>query len=202
VHLADFARVEARPAAALAVAGEVALELARRAAAIGLVVALADLLVSRSAFFAKLKMSKAEVQREHRESEGDPHLKAARRRAHQELLTMATVQAVRQATVVIVNPRHLATALRYIDGEDEAPTVVAGGDGDVALRIQEAARAYGIPIVRDVPVARALAELQVGDTIPEALYEAIAEILREIWEEQEHERTQDERTKDDRTPRS
>jgi FlhB-like protein len=87
--------------------------------------------------------------------------------------------------VVIVNPEHLATALRYVDGEDDAPKVVASGDGDLARRIQEAARAYGIPIIRDVPVARALRDLEVGDTIPEALYEAVAEILKEIYEAEE-----------------
>lgn len=102
-----------------------------------------------------------------------------------EMLTAATIQAVREATVVIVNPQHLATALRYVDGEDEAPKVVANGEGDIAKRIQDAARAWGIPIVRDVPVARALRELEAGDEIPEALYEAVAEILREVWEAEE-----------------
>jgi flagellar biosynthesis protein FlhB len=62
--------------------------------------------------------------------------------------------------------------------------VLATGDGDLARRIQEAARAYGVPIVRDVPVARALRDLEVGDTIPEALFEAVAEILREVWNEE------------------
>ena len=130
-------------------------------------------------------MTRAEVKQEHRESEGDPQWKAARQRAHQEMLAAATVNAVKDATVVIVNPEHLATALRYVDGEDEAPTVLATGDGDLARRIQDAARAYGIPVVRDVPVARALSELQVGDTIPEALYEAVAAILEEVWSEEE-----------------
>jgi flagellar biosynthesis protein FlhB len=130
-------------------------------------------------------MTKAEVKREHRETEGDPQIKAARHRAHRDMLAAATINAVRDATVVIVNPEHLATALRYVEGEDDAPKVVATADGELAQRIQEAARAYGIPIIRDVPVARALAELEVGDTIPEALYEAVAEILREIWEAEE-----------------
>jgi flagellar biosynthesis protein FlhB len=84
-----------------------------------------------------------------------------------------------------VNPTHLATALRYDEGEgDEAPVVVANGEGDLAKRIVEAAHAYGVPVVRDVPLARALAELEIGEQIPEALYEAVAEILREAWEEQ------------------
>ena len=83
-------------------------------------------------------------------------------------------------TVVIVNPTHLATALRYDESEDTAPKVVSQGAGDLARKIIEAAHAYGVPVVRDVPVARALAELELGDEIPEALYEAVAEVLHEV----------------------
>jgi type III secretion system FlhB-like substrate exporter len=61
--------------------------------------------------------------------------------------------------------------------------VVASGEGDFAARIVEAARQAGVPVVRDVPLARALLELEVGDAIPEALYQAVAEILREVWED-------------------
>jgi flagellar biosynthesis protein FlhB len=188
-HAADLAHGVANSRAASAVAGFAARRIARDAALVGLAVAVIDLVVTRRAFRTKVKMTKAEVKREHRESEGDPQLKAARSRAHHEMLAAATVNAVRDATVVIVNPEHLATALRYVDGEDEAPKVVASGDGDLARRIQEAARAYGIPIIRDVPVARALRDLEVGDTIPEALYEAVAEILKEIYEAEESEDT-------------
>jgi flagellar biosynthetic protein FlhB len=184
-HAADLAHSVANPAAASAVAGIAARRIARDAALIGLAVAVIDLVITRRTFRTKLKMTKAEVKREHRESEGDPQLKAARSRAHHEMLAAATINAVRDATVVIVNPEHLATALRYVDGEDDAPKVVASGDGDLARRIQEAARAYGIPVIRDVPVARALRDLEVGDTIPEALYEAVAEILKEIYEAEE-----------------
>jgi flagellar biosynthesis protein FlhB len=184
-HAADLAHGIANAGAASAVAGIAARRIARDAAVVGLAVAIIDLVVTRRTFRNKLRMTKAEVKREHRESEGDPQLKAARHRAHHEMLAAATINAVRDATVVIVNPEHLATALRYVDGEDEAPKVVASGDGDLARRIQEAARAYGIPVIRDVPVARALRDLEVGDTIPEALYEAVAEILREIYEAEE-----------------
>jgi len=83
---------------------------------------------------------------------------------------------------VIVNPTHLATALKYSEEQELAPSVVAQGQGEMAKLIIEAARAYGVPVVRDVPVARALNELEVGDEIPEILYEAVAEILREIWQ--------------------
>ncbi|HKQ71826.1 MAG TPA: EscU/YscU/HrcU family type III secretion system export apparatus switch protein, partial [Polyangiaceae bacterium] len=191
-HAGDLAHALGNPSAAVAVAEVGARRVARGAAFVGLAFALLDLVIIQRAFRAKLKMTKAEITREQRESEGDPQQKAARQRAHQEMLTAATVNAVRDATVVIVNPEHLATALRYVDGEDEAPTVVATGDGELAQRIKEAARAYGVPIIHDVPVARALRELEVGDTIPEALYEAVAEILREVWDAEKGEASQPE----------
>jgi flagellar biosynthesis protein FlhB len=184
-HAGDLGHAVGRVAPAAAIANFASLRLARDACFVGLAFALVDLVVVRRTLRAKLKMTKSEVKREHRESEGDPQLKAARHRAHRDMLAAATINAVKDATVVIVNPEHLATALRYVEGEDEAPTVVASADGELAQKIQEAARAYGIPIVRDVPVARALSELEVGDTIPEALYEAVAEILREIWDAEE-----------------
>lgn len=73
-----------------------------------------------------------------------------------------------------------AFALRYDPAHDQAPTVVSTGDGDLAERIERAAMAHGVPVVRDVPLVTALAELAVGDTIPEALYEAVAALLNEI----------------------
>ncbi len=129
-------------------------------------------------------MSKAEVKREHKESEGDPQQKAARERAHHELLASATIANVRKASVVVVNPTHLACALRYDEEDgDEAPVLVASGQGELAAKIVEAARQYGIPVLQDIPLARALIELEVGAAIPEALYEAVAEILRAAWDE-------------------
>jgi flagellar biosynthesis protein FlhB len=184
-HLADLAHTIGAPRVAGEVAAEAARRIARGAATVGIFLAIVDLVVVRRSLLSRLRMSKAEIKQEHRESEGDPHWKGARQRAHQEMLAAATVNSVKNATVVIVNPEHLATALRYVDGENEAPTVLASGDGALALRIQEAARAYGVPIVRDVPVARALRELEVGDTIPEALYEAVAAILDEVWAAEE-----------------
>jgi len=184
-HLADLARSIGTPRGAAQLAAHAVKEMARDAAMVGVLLAVIDVVVVRRALRTRLRMSKAEVKQEHRESEGDPQWKSARQRAHQEMLAAATVNAVKDATVVIVNPEHLATALRYLHGEDEAPTVLATGDGDLARRIQEAARAYGVPVVRDVPVARGLAELQVGDTIPEALYEAVAAILDEMWSQEE-----------------
>ena len=181
-HAADFASSVGNARAASILAASVAAKVAWFAAAVGLSLGLVDLLLTRRAWFQRHRMSKDEVKREHRESEGDPAIKAARRRAHQEALTGATLGALKTASVVIVNPTHLATALKYSEEEDQAPQVVAQGQGEMAKLIIDAARAYGVPIVRDVPVARALNELEIGDEIPELLYEAVAEILREIWQ--------------------
>lgn len=185
-HATDLANVVGRPAESSAVAGALAIQLVRRAAIFGLFIAVVDIVLTRRSWKKKLMMSKDEVKREHKESEGDPQQKAARERAHHEMLAAATVGNVRTASVVVVNPTHIACALRYDEGEgDETPVVVAAGHGDLAAKIIEAARQYGVPILRDVPLARALVELEIGAEIPESLYEAVAEILREAWEENE-----------------
>jgi type III secretion protein U len=180
-HLVDLGRVAGRPEWTGVVMADVAGRFAWHAALAGLAIGLVDALVTRRVWLRRLRMTRDEVKREHKESEGDPGMRAARHRAYQELMAQATIASVRTASVVVVNPTHLACALRYDEaGGDEAPVVVASGEGDLAARIAQAAREWGIPIVRDVPLARALLELGVGDAIPEALYEAIAEILREL----------------------
>jgi flagellar biosynthesis protein FlhB len=182
-HVADLARATGRLDAVIAIAPALAMALVERVALVGLVLGVIDLVVARRSWRNRLRMSKEEIKREHKESEGDPQLKAARERAHQELLASAMIANVKKASVVIVNPVHLACALRYDETDgDEAPVLVASGHGEVARRIIEAAHHYGVPVLRDVPLARALIELHVGDEIPEALYEAVAEILREAAE--------------------
>jgi type III secretion protein U len=186
-RIADIARTAGRLRWTSVVLEDVAGRFAWHAAAVGLALGLVDLLVQRQAWRGRLKMTRDEVKREHRDAEGDPAVRAARHRAYQEMLAEITVASVRTASVVVVNPTHLACALRYVrhdeKGGDEAPVVVASGEGDLAARIARAAREWGIPVVQDVPLARALVELQVGDAIPEALYEAVAEILRDLWQD-------------------
>lgn len=184
-HLIDLARLGERASYVGPFASAVAARVARDAVIVGVALGAIDLFVMRRAWMQRLRMSKEDVKREYKESEGDPLIKQARERAHHEMLAAAAVANVKNATVVVVNPTHLATALRYDDGEgDAAPVVVATGEGDLAARIVAAAHDYGVPVVRDVPLARALAELQIGDAIPEALYEAVAEILRDAWEQE------------------
>jgi type III secretion protein U len=186
-NVASFAHLDGRFDAAVHTASTIALDVTKKAGLIGVFIAVVDVVITRRSWRKKLMMGKDEVKREHKESEGDPQLKAARERAHHEMLASATVGNVKTASVVIVNPTHLACALRYDSpdhgGEDEAPVLVASGQGDLAKQIVLAARQYGVPVLRDIPLARALVELEIGDEIPEALYEAVAEILREAWEE-------------------
>ncbi len=176
----DIASTAGRSEAAATTAWLLGRKLLWGAAAVGLVLGAVDYFFVRRAWLARHRMSPHEVTREHREAEGDPEVKAARRRAHQEALTGSMIAAVKDATVLIVNPTHLATALRYEEAEAAAPTVVAHGEGELAVRLIAAAHAYGVPVVRDVPIAHALRELALGDEIPEALYEAVAEVLREL----------------------
>ncbi len=186
-HLVDLARLSGRLGYVGHAAAEIARGIATQAALAGLALGAVDLVVVRRGWAKRLRMTKAEVKREHKESDGDPQTKAARERARHEMLQAATVASVRTASIVIVNPTHLACALRYEERQDgsgdAAPVVVATGEGDLAQQIVRAAHAYGVPVLRDVPLAHALVELAVGDQIPEALYEAVAEILREAWDE-------------------
>ena len=180
----DLAHTTGRLDPAIALAAATATHLARTAALVGVGLAVVDLVVTRRSWLTRNKMAKDEIKREHRENDGDPQLKAAREKAHQEVMTSVVLAKVREASVVVVNPTHLACALRYDEEEgDAAPVVVASGRGELAARIVQAAEAYGVPVLRDVPLARALIELEVGDVIPEALYEAVAEILKAAWEE-------------------
>ncbi len=129
-----------------------------------------------------LKMSRHEVLQEHREQEGDPHIKArirqiARQRARQRMLSH-----VAKADVVVTNPTHIAVALRYDAASGGAPVVVAMGERKLAERIKAIAKQAGIPLVENKPLARALlATCTVGAAIPPALYVAVAEILAYVY---------------------
>jgi FlhB-like protein len=182
-HAVDLARIAGRLEHLVPTAAAIAKSIGWSVALLGLGLAVIDVVVVRLEWRRRLRMSKDEVKREYKESEGDPMIKQQRERAHHEMLASAAIANVKTASVVVVNPTHLACALRYQEGEDDAPVVVASGEGELAEQIVRAARSFGVPIVRDVPLARALLELQIGDAIPEELYEAVAEILRDAWEQ-------------------
>lgn len=130
----------------------------------------------------ELRMTKEEVKREHRESEGDPLIRARLRSLGRSLTRMRMMQAVPTADVVVTNPTHIAVALRYDPEVADAPIVVAMGTRKIALRIRETAVRAGVPVIESKPVARALfATAKVGLPIPPMLYVAVAEILAFVF---------------------
>jgi flagellar biosynthesis protein FlhB len=163
------------------VLGLLAERLAGRVAVAALLVGVGDYLLVRRRHLRRLRMTREEVRRETKETEGDPTHRAERQRLHRELLEQRMVAEVRKADFVVVNPDHIAVALRYDRDGDAAPVVVARGERLLAERIKAVAREAGVPIFRDVALARSLRELPEGEEIPAALYEAVAEILRVVY---------------------
>jgi len=165
----------------LAVLGILAARLAERVALVALALGVADYLFAHRRHHRGLRMTREEVKRENKESEGDPSHRAERQRLHRELLEQRMVAEVRKADFVVVNPDHIAVALRYDKDGEAAPVVIARGERLLAERIKEVARQAGVPIFRDVTLARSLRDLPEGEEIPAVLYEAVAEILRIVY---------------------
>lgn len=127
----------------------------------------------------KHRMSHKELRDEHKEAEGDPHLKQERRARAQQVASRQMVAEVKVADVVIVNPTHFSVALKWSRKSGEAPICVAKGVDEVALQIREVARENGVPIHADPPTARALhASLSVGEQIHEEHFRAVAVAIR------------------------
>ena len=128
-----------------------------------------------------LKMSKQEVKDEHKQMEGDPQIKGKIRRKQREMAMMRMMQEVPKADVIITNPTHLAVALMYKQGMI-APVVIAKGQDLVAERIKQIAREHKVTIVENKSLARALyAATEVGDIVPNELYQAVAEVLAYVY---------------------
>ncbi|NLC38277.1 MAG: EscU/YscU/HrcU family type III secretion system export apparatus switch protein [Clostridia bacterium] len=147
-----------------------------------LLIAVLDYIYQRREFEKSIRMSKQEVKEELKQTEGDPFLKAKLREKQRKLAMHRMMQRVPEATVVITNPTHLAVALRYREGEDAAPLVLAKGAGAVANRIVAVAKENAVPIVEDKPVARFIFDkVDIGQEIPPELYQAVAEILAMLY---------------------
>jgi flagellar biosynthetic protein FlhB len=146
--------------------------------ALMLVVTGADWFVQRQRFMARMRMSKEELKEEFKNTEGDPHVKARQKQLRAERARRRMMQAVPKATVVVMNPTHYAVALKYVQGEDEAPLCVAKGLDAIALKIREVAEENKVPVIEDPPLARALyASVEIDEMIPPAHYEAVAKII-------------------------
>lgn len=131
----------------------------------------------------ELRMTKREVQEEQKQSEGDPQVKQQRQQKQKEMAQGRMMAEVPESDVVITNPTHLAVALKYDRSEAPAPKVLAMGSGYQARRIRELADEAGVAVVRRPPVARVLYDsVEVGDIIPEDLYQVIAQILAWVYD--------------------
>ena len=139
----------------------------------------ADFIWQRMRFAKRQRMTKEEVKEEFKNSEGDPHVKAKLKQIRMQKSRQRMMANVPKATVIVTNPTHYSVALRYEpDQGDAAPICVAKGVDAIALRIREVAREHQVPIVENVPLARALyAAVDIDETIPREHFEAAAKVI-------------------------
>lgn len=146
-----------------------------------MIIALAHLWYTRWNYTEQLKMTKDEVKDERRQTEGDPAIKAEQHRRMMAVMMRRMMSSVPKADVVVTNPTHLACALRYNVLEAPAPVLLAKGANQVAERIKAIAKEHDIPIRENKPLAQALyKQVEIGDAIPEEMYQAVAAILAKL----------------------
>jgi len=151
--------------------------LMRTVAITGLVIAIADYMIVRFRTMKQLKMSRYEIEQEHKKSEGDPHVKAHRRSAALAMSRNRMMTDVREADVLLVNPTHVAVALKY-EAARGAPRVVAKGSDVIAAKLREVAAEARVPLVQDIPLTRALhSSCEIGQEVPAQLFTAVARVL-------------------------
>ena len=141
--------------------------------------AVGDFIWQKMRFAKRMRMTKEETKEDYKQSEGDPHIKAKLKQIRMQRSRQRMMQNVPKATVIVTNPTHYSVALRYEPDEgDAAPICVAKGVDAVALRIREVAREHEVPIVENVPLARALyAAVDIDETIPREHFEAAAKVI-------------------------
>ncbi len=148
-----------------------------------LVFALIDFPMQKLLHAQRLKMSLEEVKREHKENEGDPHIKGRRRQRQREIAMRMSVGRVPKADLVVMNPTHYAVALQYDDATMAAPRVIAKGADLIALKIRDMAKAHDVPVLQSPMLARALyAHTEIDGEIPSALYTAVAQVLAYVYQ--------------------
>ena len=161
--------------------GSAVISFLRAAAGLGLILAAADYAIQRQQIGKQLRMSVQDIKDENKQADGDPQMKGAIRQKQHAMSRNRMMADISDADVVLVNPTHVAVALRYRP-ERGAPQVVAKGSGVIAAKIRERAEEERIPMVRDIPLARAVyAACEVGDAVPAELYGAVAQVLAFVF---------------------
>ena len=161
--------------------GNTAALILAKVCALLILLAFVDYLFVRWEMEEKMKMTKQELKEEFKETEGDPFIKSQIRSIQQQMARRRMMAEVPKADVVITNPTHLSIAVRYIPKKMDAPVIIAKGAGHIAMRIREIAREHDVPLVENPPVARLLHNLELGATIPEEMFKAVAEILAYVY---------------------
>lgn len=168
--------------------GILALLLAMKISAVMLILAIFDFAYQRYNYKKELRMTKQEIKDESKDTDGNPELKSRIRQVQREAARKRMMSEVPTADVVVTNPTHIAVALKYDKGQMDAPTVVAKGERLIAERIKELARACGVPVIENKPLARSLFDMcRVGMSIPADLFKAVAEILAHVYQVQKRE---------------
>ena len=171
------------PAAAASLVASVALRACCAALAVGAVFAIADYALARRRWLRGLKMSFDELKRDAKENDGDPQVRARRKSAYRAVVRGA-IGRTREASFVVVNPAHVAVAIRYAPPAVPVPRILVRALDDAALRVKAIARSHGIPIVEDVALARLLfAHGESGRAIPPETYVAVAQIIASLARE-------------------
>jgi flagellar biosynthetic protein FlhB len=148
-----------------------------------LIIGIIDYIYQKRAFENSIKMTKQEVFEEMKQSEGDPQVKGQIKAKQREIARRRMMRDVPKADVIITNPTHFAVAIRYDADTMAAPTVIAKGQRLMALKIRSIAEAHGIPIIENPPVARLIYRtVEIGEAIPEELYQTVAEILAYVFQ--------------------
>ena len=163
--------------------GEVFLDFAVKSVIFLLVIAILDYLFQRWKYLNDQKMTFKELKDEFKQTEGDPLIKSIRRQKQQQVAYGQMMAQVKEADFVVKNPDHVAMAIKYDPNMNSAPKVLAKGAELIAQQIIEIAEQYGIPIIENIPLARALFRLvRVNQEIPAELYRAVAEVLIFVYQ--------------------
>lgn len=168
--------------AILVVFGELVIDIFFKIAIIMLIISVIDFAYQKFKHNKELKMSVQEIKEEYKQQEGDPQIKSKIRQKQREMAASRMMQSVPDATVVITNPTHIAIAIKYEQGGEGAPIVVAIGADNVAIKIKEIASVNDVPIIENKPLARLIYKnLDIGSEIPAEMYGAVAEILALVY---------------------
>ena len=162
--------------------GKLIVEFIYKACIAFLIIAAADYGMTKWKFLKDQKMSFKEIKDEYKNSEGDPHVKAALRQRRMQMLQQGAMDSVPEADFVVRNPTHVACALKYDSETMQSPMLTAKGTELIAKKIIDIATKHNVPVIDNAPVARALFRMvDINQQIPPELYKAVAEILLFVY---------------------